>query len=197
MRPFNRPAPMAAFTEKWKEWTANWIKRREKNAGAKFYWPRYPNAKGTPINQQMVPILFGVTEWHCAYCDGFPLRNNDETIDHFRPKSKYPLLAYAWENLFPVCSACQSAKMEQFDELLLKPDEEGFDFQNYFIVDYITFELLPNPKATEHNKLRAEKTIELLGLKHKAHCTTRRHHYERFHNSTNPIQDDYAYRYLF
>jgi uncharacterized protein (TIGR02646 family) len=197
MLPYNRPAPMTAFTEKWKEWTAKWIKRREKNVGAKFYWPKYPNAKGTPINQQMVPILFGVTEWHCAYCDQFPLHKNDETIDHFKPKSQYPELAYIWDNLFPACSACQSAKMEQFDELLIKPDELGYDFHDYFIVDYITFELLPSPKATEHNKRRAEKTIELLDLRHKAHCIIRGQHYERFRYSPNPSIDDYPYRYLF
>jgi uncharacterized protein (TIGR02646 family) len=47
----------------------------------------------------------------CAYCE-----QSVEylEIEHFRPQKKYPWLTYSWDNLLPVCRACNGAKSMQF-----------------------------------------------------------------------------------
>lgn len=41
-------------------------------------------------------------------------QGEDFSCEHFRPKSKYWWLAYSWDNLFPICNACNQAK-RRFD----------------------------------------------------------------------------------
>ncbi len=42
-------------------------------------------------------------------------REDARSVEHFRPKSKYWWLAYSWDNLFPVCIACNRAKDDEFE----------------------------------------------------------------------------------
>ena len=144
-----------------------------------------------------MPALFDAHDWHCAYCDRHPMFNNDKTIDHFKPKSKFWGEAYKWENLFPVCDTCQTSKMEQYDDLLLKPDEVEYNFNLYFIIDFLSFELKSNPLTTEYNQSRAEYTIRLLNLNQPAHCISRMQTKRLFNQNTYTNVNDYAYRYLF
>ncbi|MCP4348606.1 MAG: hypothetical protein GY795_24250 [Desulfobacterales bacterium] len=54
--------------------------------------------------------------------EAYPLGiSSEQTIEHFRPKWKYPKPAYVRPNLFICCNACQSAKGDKFDRKLLKP----------------------------------------------------------------------------
>ena len=77
-----------------------------------------------------------MTQRHCAFCDGPLGIESRETVEHFRPKSKFPELAFAWENLFPCCDVCQSHKGERFDLHLLKPDDDDYHFERYFVVNF-------------------------------------------------------------
>jgi uncharacterized protein (TIGR02646 family) len=105
-----------------------------------------------------------MTAGHCAYCDGYELgESSRETIDHFRPKSRFPELAFAWQNLFPACDSCQLAKRD-FHEQLLKPDEEGYEFARYFVLNFKTGDLEPNPGALPEEQQKAQNTIALLSL---------------------------------
>jgi len=54
----------------------------------------------------------------CAYCE---TKEYKPEIEHYRPKSKYPLLAYEWSNLLPACHACNQSKSSHFPTLN-KPD---------------------------------------------------------------------------
>ncbi len=47
----------------------------------------------------------------CAYCE---TKTEDLEIDHYRPKSLYPLLKNEWSNLLPICSECNKAKGAKF-----------------------------------------------------------------------------------
>lgn len=194
MRKFQRPATPQALVERGAQWTATFVARRAADAGAKFAWPQYNTV---PLNQILSPILLSATDQHCAYCDKFPLFTSDETIDHFKPKSSYPEDAFTWTNLFPACDSCQSKKMEQYEDSLLSPEQLNFDFNRYFYVDYTTFELKPNPAATEEDFASAELTIRIFGLAQAAHNISRGHEFERHSKSDSPVLHDYAYRYLF
>ncbi|MBD8689601.1 MULTISPECIES: AAA family ATPase [unclassified Rhizobium] len=46
----------------------------------------------------------------CAYCES----RAPSTIDHLRPKSLYPWLAYDWDNIYPACADCNNRKGGHF-----------------------------------------------------------------------------------
>lgn len=194
---FNRLSIPAPLQTNWVRWTSLFLRRRKRGLGT-FYWNKYPNAKGRPISETIIHQLLLSSQFHCAYCDKFPLYRSDETIDHFKPKSIYPLGAYQWSNLFPACDNCQTEKLNKFSSLILKPDELTYDFNTYFIVDFTTYELLPNPKAIKFNRKRANATIEIFKLNEKGHKTSRRHQIERYRGMSSAIDiNDFAYRYMF
>jgi uncharacterized protein (TIGR02646 family) len=101
---------------------------------------------------------------HCAYCDHFPLGvEADPTIDHHRPKSTAPALAFEWTNLYGVCALCNRSKRDQWDQDLLRPDAEGYDFFAYFDCDALTGRIEPRPDLTPADQRRAERTLAILG----------------------------------
>lgn len=55
----------------------------------------------------------------CVFCQQkltIATSNEDaRSVEHFRPKAKYWWLAYSWDNLFPVCIACNRAKDNEFE----------------------------------------------------------------------------------
>ncbi len=53
------------------------------------------------------PALRQATGGKCVYCEA-RLRI-DDPLDHFRPKTRYPWLAWSWENLLPTCTTCNGA----------------------------------------------------------------------------------------
>lgn len=67
----------------------------------------------------------------CMYCED----SRGTTIEHFRPKSKYPERSFVWPNLLLLCQGCQSHKGDRFvldangDALLIDPTiEDPWDF---------------------------------------------------------------------
>ncbi len=77
-------------------------------------------------------------------------------------------------------------------------DAVGYAFEDYFIADYSTGEILPNPLASAVNQSRADKTIELYGLNIDVRKTIRKkelkHYLQR--NPEASILDDFSYRYF-
>ncbi len=155
MVPFNRSTTPYILRDNYKRLGKNWEKRKKTNPNAKFSW-----GKGY---ETVLTQLLNDTQNHCAFCDQRPLRQIGATIEHFKPKSVHFLLAYYWGNLFPCCPNCQK-KGEAFDKRLLKHDVTGFQFDDYFIFNYSTGELEPNPAKSQYNQDRALKTCELYRL---------------------------------
>ncbi len=195
---FNRSTVPAELNANWTRYTKLFIRRRKYGQGS-FYWNKYPNTAGNPISHIIIKQLLTDSDYHCAYCDKFPLWQSDKTIDHFKPKSSYPLGAYQWSNLFPACDNCQTSKLNLFYVEILKPDEITYDFNNYFMIDYTTFKIFANPRAIKFDRKRANKTIEVFNLNEPAHLTSRRHQFQRYSTTTVAVIDinDFAYRYMF
>jgi uncharacterized protein (TIGR02646 family) len=138
----------------------------------------------------------------------FPLDDTAcETIDHFLPKSRYPELVYAWENLYLACPRCQREKEANFDGCmdpatycneLLRPDEPGYRFERYFLFNYQSGDIEPNPGAAELDQICAHYTIQSLGLNAGGRPQSRKRTLRRFARRSvaeDPV-DDWPYRFL-
>ena len=194
MRQFTRLSPPQYLAENWEIWGNRYAQNKAENAGHTFQWATH---EGQRMNLKLLPFLTSQTQNHCSYCDAYPMKISDETIDHFKPKgdARFYHLAYHWENLYYCCADCQKAKWEQFSDDLVRPDATDFSFNRYFIVNYLTGEIQASPTATVDEKRCAEETIRILGLNHTGQCISRRHSLERY-NAESDI-DDFAYRFMF
>ncbi|MGB0932044.1 MAG: hypothetical protein ACPGVB_14765 [Chitinophagales bacterium] len=169
-----------------------------KNPKFKFQWKQI---EGKRVNHKLLPDLKEMTTNHCSFCDGSPMGAMiKETIEHFRPKSKYPLLAYQWENLFLACHFCQE-KGDTFDEKLLKPDDVAYEFNRYFIFNFRTYEIEVRQDSgiSEEDKERAKITLEIYKLNYTDRSKARQRTFKQYYNTleANRDVDDFSYRYMF
>lgn len=195
MRRFERlPVPEILLTHK-DQITSHYIKQRTGNSSHTFKWPQREN---TRLNQSLLPTLEMQTQDHCSYCDGFPLKKSDYTIDHFKPKSDpaYYHLVVEWTNLYLCCGACQQRK-EKYSDLLLRPDDMDYSFSEYFDYNFEEHKLLPNPAKPIENQERATVTIELFDLNHTGQKKSRQFMFKAYQNDETKITDDLGYRFMF
>lgn len=178
-------------------WGAEFAQRRAENGAYRFRWKM---VGAQSVRDIILPILKEITRNHCSFCDGFPMgATSRDTIEHFRPKSQFPYLSYDWSNLFLCCDVCQSAKLERFDERLLKPDEMDYEFEKYFENDYLTGELKSNPKASLEEQEKAQTTIEFYGLNNSERMRARvaeKKNYMRLQEDDSYHIDDFSYRFF-
>ncbi len=84
---------------------------------------RVPIDQAIFLDQEVQGKLRRLFAKKCAYCETF--LTADDNVDHFRPISNaagansdsvhhYSWLAYEWQNILPVCSACVSSKQNLF-----------------------------------------------------------------------------------
>lgn len=148
---------------------------------------------------QAIQIALGnANQEHCAFCDGKLGIESKSTVEHFRPKSKFPDLIYSWQNLFPACDVCQSAKWEKFDDALLKPDELAYAFANYFQINLLSGAIEPLESANPAAQSRAKVTIDMYQLNKPQRLTSRKHelkHWQLTDPSDRKI-DEFSYRYF-
>ena len=158
MRGFRRLPSPVFLLKNYQVWGEEWDRRHSENPRAQFNWRQIDGKK---VNHLLLIPLKEQTSAHCSFCDCYPVSPpGTDTIEHFKPKSAFPLEAYRWENLYFCCNHCQK-KGDAYDELLLRPDAEDFRFEDYFQWEYSTGELKPNPESSPENQKRAEVTIEL------------------------------------
>jgi hypothetical protein len=93
----------------------------------------------------------------CAY-SAMPVIG-DASIDHFLPKTIYPVQAYMWSN-YRLCMASLNGKKGN-DQTVLDP----FSIQpNWFHLDLASLFVQPNPDAPRIVQPRIRRTIDVLGL---------------------------------
>jgi uncharacterized protein (TIGR02646 family) len=196
LRRFQRETAPDILAAKSAAWNQRWLERQAASPKAQFQWPQVDK---TPLNHLLIGTdeapgpLKRQTEEHCSYCDQFPVSPpGTETIDHFKPKSLFPAEAYSWENLYFACNRCQ-LRGDTWDEKLLRPDAEDFEFARYFIWDYTSGALLPNPAATSLDQARAAFTIASFGL-NELHPRCRMREQRRRASMLSAELADFAYR---
>jgi uncharacterized protein (TIGR02646 family) len=142
--------------------TDRFVANRRRDPGFEFEWPQL---RGESVRDAVVRTLSAQCDGHCCYCDSFPVDATGRVeVDHFKPKALHPEEVLAWENLYLACTACNVAKLAEWNADLLRSDEPVFSFERYFVVDAFTGRLLPRPDASESDRRRAAETIRVLGL---------------------------------
>jgi uncharacterized protein (TIGR02646 family) len=198
MRKFSRGESPVFLIHRWRIWGNSYRKNRRKNSGFKFQWPTY---KGQKLNTLLEPLLAQQTEHHCSFCDNFPIRSKEDSLDHFKPKSRpaYYQIVCQWENLYYCCQNCQQYKREQYNQHLLRPDSEDYSFDNYFIYSYYSHEIETKPGLDENDRKKAKKTIDIFGLNDRGHIAARRISLERYAAKINlgeeVLIEDFPYRF--
>lgn len=199
MRKFTRGNCPEFLITRWKDWGERYKNNREKNAGFPFQWPTY---EGEKINTILEPFLKAQTNDHCSFCDNFPIRSKEDSIDHFKPKSipAYYEFVCQWENLYYCCQNCQQYKLQQYNESLLRPDDINFSFNEYFIYSYNSHKIDPNPRLSEDERVKAKITIDVFGLNDGGHIAARRISLERYIGKRNQEENidvnDFPYRFI-
>jgi uncharacterized protein (TIGR02646 family) len=201
MRKFERLPKPEILAEAEAEITADYINRRAEKPGYQFQWPQ---KEGVKLNQHLLPVLKTQTEDHCSYCDGFPLQKGNYTIDHFQPKSQpaFYHLVVEWTNLYLCCHICQQ-KSDNYNDFLLRPDAADYQFEEYFIYEYNSQELKPNPAKPATNQLRASETIRIFDLNHPGLISSRELMWDLFQrNQILPPEERrginrYGFRFMF
>ena len=196
MNPCERtPAPplLSKYAE---EIADDYARKREDNPAHSFQWPQ---REGQSLYGVVRDAAREMTQAHCAYCDaGLIAATGKEEIDHFRPKSRpdFYRLVSDWANLLYSCSACNGAKLEKWDELLLKPDAPDYAFGRFFQYKADSGEILPNEAATSAEQRRAQCTIEVFGLNRADACCSRKREVKRMAHLPQEEVSDASYRFL-
>ncbi len=158
MIPVNiQPAPTGFLTRVHQPGTAFLAKKPQPNANdwnRHSYWRR--------ILDDLYHAYGGI----CAYsCHWIPPDTGAKTVEHFKPKSKYPSEAYQWDNYRLVCSTLNGRK-GNFEDVL-----DPFALEaNWFLLDFPSLMVYPNGSLTETNARRVMRTIQRLGLNDEGTC---------------------------
>ncbi len=90
------------------------------------------------------------------------------TVDHFRPLSRYPGLAYQWSNWIFSCRRCNGENKQDKWPASGYVDPSAADVQErperHFDYDAETGEIIPMPGLPSEARERALRTIDDLGL---------------------------------
>jgi len=186
MMTMKRTSPPNCLKKNWKSWTTNYIRTGKWNST--YYKNR----------DEISEKLKNNTLYHCAFCDDLliPAGSADEQIEHFRPKEKFKCYAYVWLNLYPCCSICNGTKKDNFDSLLLKPDAKDYEFDNWFRLDYNSFELKHQYLLDFPDIQRVEKTIKLYGLNKAKKVNRRKYEYNQIIKGKYDNLDEQPFRFM-
>lgn len=110
----------------------------------------------TAILKDLHKAYHGICAYYCQYV---PFVTGFDTVEHFKPKSKYPELAYEWSNYRFVCGHMNGKKGNHEDVIDPFTVEDG-----WFQVDFDTFMVRPNPELPNTDYQRVLKTIKRLKL---------------------------------
>lgn len=151
----------------------------------------------TNLYKETKAVLMLMTQEHCSFCDGFPIANTGDAIEHFKPSSDlhFRHLAYDWGNLYYCCTKCNSSKGIRFDERLLRPDNPEYFFEHFFNYNANEAKLEPAFDISEEDRERANKTIELYNLNRTKNKKERRRMIKIFMRGAHE-RDDFPFRYI-
>ena len=154
--------PEPAQVEEYRRlYTQGWVNHYRNRMGQrgpdlKSHWGKF--------RDELADRFFGKCGYCERRCDGPAIA---PTVDHFRPRSKFPELTYVWSNWVFACFRCNDIKANLWpdsgyvDPCAIPPDERP---ETYFEVDVVTGEIIAKPSLSAADKRKAQNTIDDVGL---------------------------------
>lgn len=96
--------------------------------------------------------LAAMSHQKCAYCETPINAERSGQVEHFKPKSIFPLLAYEWNNYFLGCGGCNGAKSDKWPAGgvgYVRPDE-GDPFSLFLFLEDGTMEAVDPVGPAKH-----------------------------------------------
>ena len=152
------PSGVAHYT---RTYTHLWVRYFQQGIGARpsqhNYWTIFAADLRERFNEK------------CGYCERRfePVGEFSPSVDHFRPRSRFPQLVYQWENWVSSCQRCNFAKADQWPDIgyvdpcavdLLERPEEHFDYVP------LTGEIVAKLGLPHNASDKARSTIDDIGL---------------------------------
>ena len=111
--PFTDPVRRAGFAA----FAPDALPRSNGKPGFKAVWGRHKK-----------PIA-GISDWQCAYCECSMNSPRVGQVEHFKPKSRFPLAAYDWDNYVLACGGCNGPKGDNWPDVgqYVRPDDSSYD----------------------------------------------------------------------
>lgn len=119
--------------------------------------PRHRGWKGGKFWSRAKDHLREAYQCRCAYTSLYIV--DAETVDHFLPKSKYPELAYEWDNYRLARNKINMYKGEAVDIVDPFRVQEG-----WFVLDLPSCQIRPGKHIDEITKEKIIRTIKVLKL---------------------------------
>lgn len=144
--------------------TDRWVSHYRDNIGERPPRPRLKNLR-IRLRRRFHDI--------CGYCEE---EDTPGTLDHFKPKSKFPELVYEWSNWVFACRGCNNFKGCKWPDggyvdpcacLMSERPENFFDF------DLDTGSIIPLSLLSEERHSKSWNTIEDIGLNDSEHLKKR------------------------
>jgi hypothetical protein len=138
---------------------------------------------------EYLDILYLKYSGICAYSSFFlgpGTGKGYRTADHFLPKSKYPGLAYRWDNLRLCSRYVNSCKGET--ELPLDPFRIR---EGWFRLEFVNFSIYPSPNLNDITINNIKETIRITGIDDKENRDKRKFYWLKSHEyrSTKYLED--------
>ncbi len=122
-----------------------------------------PLARGKALKDywtEIIPDLYDAYSGICAYtCHKVYFDTGWKTVEHFKPKDKYPELAYRWDNYRFACGAMNGRKGTFEDVLDPFTLEDG-----WFVMHFPSLLIMPGKHLTSAEAEKVNKTIWRLKL---------------------------------
>ena len=155
----HEPAGLATYRS---NFTQEWVDYYARHTGdePQAHWGRFRNELARRFHEKC-----GYCERRCEYiAESGGLA---PTVDHFRPRSRFPRLTYRWSNWIFSCKRCNDEKVDRWPQGgLIDPCASAIARrpEHYFDYEVSTGELVPKGGLNASDRRLASRTIAALGL---------------------------------
>lgn len=118
----------------------------------------------------------------CAYTSLW-IKPDQPTVDHYISRNNNPTLAYEWSNFRLARWRVNTRKNK--NENVIDPFNLS---DNWFILDFTTFEIHPNSELIEEDRLLVLDTIKKLDLNHLDYCDAREAWFDAFRDDIEKLR---------
>ena len=155
----SEPAGLAGYAQQFTQGWIDYFQNRTEDRPSDFLWSIFRPDLGRRSNNIC---------WYCERMCDAETGGRAPTVDHFRPLSRFPHLAYEWSNWVFSCRRCNEENkgdswpdLGYVDPATVEVSERP---ERYFDYDAATGEIIPKPGLTRDASQRARQTIRDLGL---------------------------------